>query len=59
VVVTKAEVVEVGEGEAEEVEGDFVDEVVMVVVVEGDLVDAVEVTIHIELYEKRRIRVSS
>ena len=47
--VTKAEVVE--EEEVEEAEGDFVDEVVMVVVVEGDFGDAEEATIHIESYE--------
>jgi hypothetical protein len=54
VVVTKAEVVEVGEVEAEEAEGDFVAEAVMAEVVEGHLADAVEVTIHIELHEKCR-----
>ena len=39
------------EEEVEEAEGDFVDEVVMVVVVEGDFGDAEEATIHIESYE--------
>ncbi len=43
-----------GEVEAEEAEGDFVAEAVMAEVVEGHLADAVEVTIHIELHEKRR-----
>lgn len=53
-VVTKAEVVDEGEGEEVVTREEVVGEGVTAVEVEGDSVDVVEATIRIELHEKHR-----